>query len=318
MAIIKSNICDMCGGLLDIDIDRQVYICPFCGVTFDYEYFRKDNVITIAKTALKRREYGSARDAYEYMLKKDPHNFEALRGLILCKCRWVSMTPLLKSSEVFLSAQEPALINAINNCLPEHKEYFLLIQQAINILSDYRTSRSELANLENDRLIAIKRIHDIEIAQEINRTRFTTTWRAMVEYLNGGGELAALPLYISTFILIGLGYATFVGAQFWIPLVLAGLIILAAVIYNVRKSIIDKSLEVSKGPVLDKIKEIDSNINAKRNEASNYESSYKLMAMSIINTYPIEEEKPAPSRRRIGRKIVTRTSSDFPSTLRPK
>ena len=49
MAIVKSNICKQCGGLLDIDIDRQVYICPFCGVTFDYEYFRKDNVLDLAK-----------------------------------------------------------------------------------------------------------------------------------------------------------------------------------------------------------------------------------------------------------------------------
>ena len=77
----------MCGGLLDIDIDRQVYICPFCGVTFDYEYFRKDNVLDIATKSLNRREFGAAKDAFEYMLQKDPHNFEALRGLILCKCK---------------------------------------------------------------------------------------------------------------------------------------------------------------------------------------------------------------------------------------
>ena len=52
MAIIKSHVCNMCGGLLDIDLDRQMYICPFCGVTFDYEYFREDNVLEIANKAL--------------------------------------------------------------------------------------------------------------------------------------------------------------------------------------------------------------------------------------------------------------------------
>ena len=103
MAIVKSNICKQCGGLLDIDIDRQVYICPFCGVTFDYEYFRKDNVLDLAKKSIARREFGAAQDAYEYMLKKDPHNFEALRGLILCKCKWNSMLPMLQHNEVHFS-----------------------------------------------------------------------------------------------------------------------------------------------------------------------------------------------------------------------
>ena len=107
MAIIKSNICKQCGGLLDIDIDRQVYICPFCGVTFDYEYFRTDNVLEIAKKAVNRNEFGAAKDAYDYMLKKDPHNFEALRGLILCKCKWTTLVPMLQNSEVHLLPDEP-------------------------------------------------------------------------------------------------------------------------------------------------------------------------------------------------------------------
>ena len=124
MAIVKSNICNMCGGLLDIDIDRQVYICPYCGVTFDYEYFRKDNVLEIAKKAMLRKEFGAAEDAFTYMLKKDPHNFEALRGLILCKCKWGSFTPMLLENGVFLQPNDPVLINAIENCQPEFKEYF--------------------------------------------------------------------------------------------------------------------------------------------------------------------------------------------------
>ena len=44
MTIVKSHVCDMCGGPLDIDLDRQLYVCSYCGVTHDYEYFREDDV----------------------------------------------------------------------------------------------------------------------------------------------------------------------------------------------------------------------------------------------------------------------------------
>ena len=71
MTIVKSNLCKQCGGLLDIDIERQVYICPFCGVTFDYEYFREDNVKEIARKSVVRREFGAAKDAFDFMLKKN-------------------------------------------------------------------------------------------------------------------------------------------------------------------------------------------------------------------------------------------------------
>ena len=151
MAIVKSNICNMCGGLLDIDIDRQVYICPFCGVTFDYEYFREDNVLDIARKSLQRREFGAAKDAYEYMLKKDPHNFEALRGLLLCENRWHSMVPILQMSEVHMRADMPALQNALNNCLPEYKEYFEKIVKATEIIKDHTRLKVDIYNITSER-----------------------------------------------------------------------------------------------------------------------------------------------------------------------
>ena len=91
MTIVKSNLCPTCGGLLDIDLDKQMYVCSFCGVSFDYEYFREDNVKEVASKAIKRSEYGSAKDAYDFMLAKDPHDFEALRGLFICSNKWKTM-----------------------------------------------------------------------------------------------------------------------------------------------------------------------------------------------------------------------------------
>ena len=148
MTVVKSNLCPTCGGLLNIDLDKQMYICPFCGVSFDYEYFREDNVKEVASRSVARSEYGAAKDAYEFMLKKDPHDFEALRGLFLCKNKWKTIHPMLRDSDVHIKPDEPTLQNAIENALPEHREYFEKIREALGELSHYRELKEEAQALE--------------------------------------------------------------------------------------------------------------------------------------------------------------------------
>jgi len=318
MAIVKSNICEQCGGLLDIDIDRQVYICPFCGVTFDYEYFRKDNVLEIAKKSIARNEFGAAKDAYDYMLKKDPHNFEALRGLILCKCRWTTMTPILQNSEVHLLPNDPVLVQAIENCQPEHKEYFGLIQKALDVLKDYRKSISELANLEHDRMSLQKKLRELILAQEINNTKFSTSISEFVESFADSGKAAAAVIEIGLLVLIGLGYVTIVDHQYWIPVALAGIILFIAAIYNLFKFGTNKSLEAAKVPVIEKLRELETLIDAKNTECINYLNTYKTLTSSIVTTYRMDEPETnnMADRKDFSKAALhkARTSSDFPKT----
>jgi len=42
MTLIKSHTCATCGGELIINLDRQLYECPFCGVTFDFDFVRDE------------------------------------------------------------------------------------------------------------------------------------------------------------------------------------------------------------------------------------------------------------------------------------
>ena len=70
MTVIKGHICPSCAGALSIDIDKQMYICPFCGVTFDYEYFNEDNVLDLGSEALINQEFNSASKAYSYALER--------------------------------------------------------------------------------------------------------------------------------------------------------------------------------------------------------------------------------------------------------
>ena len=75
---IKKHQCPSCGGSLRIDSDKQMYHCAFCGSAYDYEYFREDRIHEAGETYLSRGEFMATADAYEFMLKKDPHDFLAL------------------------------------------------------------------------------------------------------------------------------------------------------------------------------------------------------------------------------------------------
>ena len=79
----KKHICDSCGGVLKIDIDRQIYTCPFCGVTYDYAYFKEDDVLEKGDRFLRNGEFHAALDAYRFCLEKDPHNGYALEKIML-------------------------------------------------------------------------------------------------------------------------------------------------------------------------------------------------------------------------------------------
>ena len=66
-----------------MDIDQVVFDCPFCGAKFDVIDFHRQEMLSQAETCLKMMEFISASEKYKEMYDKDPHDFEALRGMIL-------------------------------------------------------------------------------------------------------------------------------------------------------------------------------------------------------------------------------------------
>ena len=64
MSNIKKHQCPSCGGSLIIDNDKQLYHCTFCGSTYDYEYFREEQMHEMGETFLSRGEFMAAIDAY--------------------------------------------------------------------------------------------------------------------------------------------------------------------------------------------------------------------------------------------------------------
>ena len=280
MAIVKSHLCNSCGGLLDIDIDRQIYICPFCGVTYDYEYFREDNVIDIATRALTRSEFGSAREAYEFIIKKDPHNFEALRGLFLCSCKWKTISPIINSEKVYANAGNPALTHAIESCLPEHKEYFESIRKALEILKEYRQNLNAVNKLEDDKEATEKRIRAIYLAREKNSKAFADKLRNILDS-SRDNPFTPIIVYFSLLGIVGLAFLIMIlGWQMLIAC--AGVLIAAIVIYNVRKALINKSLDAALVPVREKADKISSELDVKNNHGKDLMEQYRTLSKKIL------------------------------------
>ncbi len=166
---IVKHVCPTCGGNLRIDTDKQMYECQFCGVTFDYDYFREDNVLSIADKALSIGEFISAKNAYDFMLTKEPHNFRALRGSVLVSLKMNAAKDLAIIDKYYdisnRSKPDEAIDKAITDAMPENKEYFEVMKKLVdtgleyvdqdNMAKEYKSAKdkglSKIESKENER-----------------------------------------------------------------------------------------------------------------------------------------------------------------------
>ncbi len=147
MSSIKKHQCPSCGGTLSVDNERQMYRCTFCGSTYDYEYFREEQMHDLGETYLSRGEFMAAADAYRFILKKDPHDFMALRGLMLAATRLKSIDELERDNESTKFTYNDKLANeAIENASDEDKEYF---NEFARICSDKKKLAAIYKEIEN-------------------------------------------------------------------------------------------------------------------------------------------------------------------------
>ena len=126
----KIHLCDSCGGHLEVDLDRQIYVCPFCGVTYDYAYFKEDDVLQIAETYEERKELSAALDAYKFYLTKDPHDFRSLRKAMLLTYGLTDLNKLRRPDVLSKFDKDPKETEwVIESALEEDKEYFKTMQE---------------------------------------------------------------------------------------------------------------------------------------------------------------------------------------------
>ena len=163
---IRKHQCPSCGGSLRIDRDKQMYHCTFCGSSYDYEYFREDRIQKAGETYLSRGEFMATADAYEFMLKKDPHNFLALRGLMLTAAHITEMDALDREIASDGFSYDPKMVNeAIERASEEDKAYFIELARVYSEKLKLIEMSGEIENLQ-------KKKSDINsIIAENNATR---------------------------------------------------------------------------------------------------------------------------------------------------
>ena len=68
MGEIRKHLCESCGGVLTVDVAKQIYTCQFCGLAFDYAYFKEDDVLEKARRYEEHGEFTAALEAYNFYL----------------------------------------------------------------------------------------------------------------------------------------------------------------------------------------------------------------------------------------------------------
>jgi len=142
-----------------------MYECPFCGITYDYEYFREDDVLSRASEFLRRGEWVAATDAYDFLLTKEPHNFEALLGKILAAAH-MKRQEEMANIELFRSMDYKKVKDCIRQALRDtdstHKDYFEKVQELFSRGEEYYASKDNIEDLMQRRKMQKSKLEAIK------------------------------------------------------------------------------------------------------------------------------------------------------------
>ena len=158
---VNAHICPTCGGQLSVNIECQMYECPFCGGSFDYDYFREESVLDIAAQALKNYEFNSADRAYDFMLEKEPDNFEALRGKAFTAMK-ITETDDIRSPDLFSKINYEAVCKEIDRGIesskPQDREYFTVMKDIVDAGHEYIDEKDQIETTSAERIRLLKRL----------------------------------------------------------------------------------------------------------------------------------------------------------------
>ena len=164
MKEVNPHICPTCGGALTVNIERQMYECPFCGVTFDYDYYREESVLGIAAQALKSNEFDSADRAYDFLLEKEPDNFEALRGKALIAMN-ITKIDEIRSLDLFskinYESANKQIDRGIESSKPQDREYFTVMKDIVDSGHEYIDEKARLETQKTERDSSQDRVYEI-------------------------------------------------------------------------------------------------------------------------------------------------------------
>ena len=167
MTKLTSYTCAKCGGVLNVDSDQALFDCPFCGTAFDMVDFHRKEILSQAETCLKRNEFISAGQKYDELYSKDPHDFDALLGLILCAGKIPDKADLVNPQKLIRHDIEGAR-KAVDKYAGfwSRYPYFEKLNEVLELSVKYQSLVKEKDSIERSLQADIKRLRKPAIYPE--------------------------------------------------------------------------------------------------------------------------------------------------------
>lgn len=144
--------CATCGGALIVNRSEEVFKCPFCGNGFDAAKMHKREILNDAETNMKQMEFNAAKDKFDSILKSEPQDFDALKGIVLCAGKLRSLESF-QSMDRIRSCEWTGMVNELTDVKKRAKKedvpFFTMIGELLVTIEEQTRLQSELTNAEN-------------------------------------------------------------------------------------------------------------------------------------------------------------------------
>ena len=228
MSLIRSHDCLKCGAALLFDDEKQVYICPYCDRTYQYDYFNEDKLLTFAYEKLDEKEFGTARESLEFLCKKSSPGFPALCGLWLARSEISSVSSLSRGED---------LRQYLEKTKGPENAYFQHIKEAGDLYDEYQDTRKSIQAFESKQADLDDQIMRYNMKLEARKQ-----WASRTLIWFGNGSEASTYTLVAAVLLFA--FLTVAGyyiydyfGLFYLCLVYGSLLVLPFLIYFLQKSI---------------------------------------------------------------------------------
>ena len=216
MSLIRSHDCPKCGAALLYDDEKQVYICPYCDKSYQFDYFNEDKLLSFAFERIHEKDFGTAREALEFLSKKSSPGFPALCGLWLARSE-ISSVDSLSIDSHHLTQRGDDLKPYLEQTKGSEKAYFQHIKEADALYEEYQDTRKQILALKSKEAVLEDKVMRIKMRIE---ARKKWVWYAL-KWIDSSDLTLKLFLYIFVFMLTGLSilgiylYTTFGATEFY-------------------------------------------------------------------------------------------------------
>ena len=227
------------------------------------------------------------------------------------------MNIMYRDTEVQVSADDSALQNAIDNCLPENRPYFEKVRDALSELKHFRELTGEANDISKKKRTESKILDKLEGDYYYTSHKFTEFCQDLWDEMDGKQREAFIAI---AFVVPLAMLAMIIWGRAWWMLIFI-LVIVASVIggYHLFKFIEKRQILSSMVPYREKIKELNEQQDAKDDEAKQSHLRYKALVKEFMDMDPApqkpEEKISAANTPKQNGRLFSGRLNDLPLIL---